>query len=616
MMHTHCAWSIDPWHNVLWCYDIENGRLVMYLPQPMCAVGKSVDAHLSFLRSPEFRVAITDSDECGGNVSGQLVTANMLAVLYACTARLVIPIKQNASALDRHTRREVHEERVRLCSTVDRFLAYGGGWGYAQQSVEAIQFCVNKDIVVGHVVMKGGAHRLQVHGVGLFGGRGEYTCRVRLLRADDELCVDGDTGDDVLYECAARDRAIVLFTRACVCAADQWYTLTAHITGPCSDCGAQGQSHVQCGDTGVVFRFRNSAFSNNGTDVNAGQIGQILYRVAVREQHVDDESVNGQVDMSLPMRNLLVVTPNGIGALLKLLRALVTASFGPSPAGQMMISSELKRYDQERCIVMAIMALRLLRWYMNLLYPAIAEPVSEPIEYTAFVGELNTLLGSIFERGHSTVLGEPAVLLLEEAVHTWLACAHLLCPCAALMQHRLSTLLLSDAARRDDWQLVAVLDALAALPQPHTTLMLEGDAATLHGAYPALIRHMFKQLHVRQIAPVNFATVLRFLLELCFAPATPSDAGMAQSHLRDAASRLLAQMTRELAALSNSTIRSPPIVQTPNRFVGRSSQPNWESTAAADAIAFRIEAATLSLHAVGVFVGGSSEYQYNLEVRC
>lgn len=45
-------------------------------------------------------------------------------------------------------------------------LGHGGGWGYSAHSVEAIRFCADADILLG--------------GLGLFGGRGEYTAKIKV----------------------------------------------------------------------------------------------------------------------------------------------------------------------------------------------------------------------------------------------------------------------------------------------------------------------------------------------------------------------------------------------------------------------------------------------------
>eukprot|EP00063_Salmo_salar_P081862 XP_014056697.1 PREDICTED: E3 ubiquitin-protein ligase MYCBP2-like [Salmo salar] len=55
-------------------------------------------------------------------------------------------------------------------SVVNRFESHGGGWGYSAHSVEAIRFCADADILLG--------------GLGLFGGRGEYTAKIKVSGRD------------------------------------------------------------------------------------------------------------------------------------------------------------------------------------------------------------------------------------------------------------------------------------------------------------------------------------------------------------------------------------------------------------------------------------------------
>jgi len=47
------------------------------------------------------------------------------------------------------------------------FLGLGGGWGYSGHSVEAIRFSVDCNIILV--------------GFGLFGGRGEYTVKLKVI---------------------------------------------------------------------------------------------------------------------------------------------------------------------------------------------------------------------------------------------------------------------------------------------------------------------------------------------------------------------------------------------------------------------------------------------------
>ena len=66
----------------------------------------------------------------------------------------------------------------------------GGGWGYSVHSTEAIRFVTDTDIVFG--------------GVGVFGGRGEYTVTVAVYEDDGETEKEGDPlieTDRIPYEC-------------------------------------------------------------------------------------------------------------------------------------------------------------------------------------------------------------------------------------------------------------------------------------------------------------------------------------------------------------------------------------------------------------------------------
>lgn len=50
------------------------------------------------------------------------------------------------------------------------FLGHGGGWGYSGHSIEAIRFMSDTDVMLG--------------GFGLFGGRGEYSGRIKVRNAE------------------------------------------------------------------------------------------------------------------------------------------------------------------------------------------------------------------------------------------------------------------------------------------------------------------------------------------------------------------------------------------------------------------------------------------------
>ncbi|KAG8222420.1 hypothetical protein J437_LFUL008417, partial [Ladona fulva] len=188
-------------------------------------------------------------------------------------------------------------------SAVNRFESNGGGWGYAGQSVEAIRFSADTDILLG--------------GFGLFGGRGDYIGKIKLFdigmeggerEGKGELLAETD---DLPYECGPRQKYPMLFDEPIPLQANRWYVAWARVTGPSSDCGSNGQAMVTTEDQLLGFSANAQGYdyilllnslgmkSNNGTDVNAGQIPQILYRVvapeseaASRQIHSSDEPVH------------------------------------------------------------------------------------------------------------------------------------------------------------------------------------------------------------------------------------------------------------------------------------------------------------------------------------
>lgn len=86
---------------------------------------------------------------------------------------------------------------------VNRFESHGGGWGYSGHSIEAIRFMADTDILLG--------------GFGLFGGRGEYTAKLKLLDIGPnggEQEIDGELlaeTEEIPYECGPRQKYAMLF---------------------------------------------------------------------------------------------------------------------------------------------------------------------------------------------------------------------------------------------------------------------------------------------------------------------------------------------------------------------------------------------------------------------
>ena len=96
---------------------------------------------------------------------------------------------------------------------------------------------------------------------------------------DGELLAESE---EVTYECGARQKFPILFDDPVVLAAGRWYIAWARVSGPSSDCGSSGQTQVTTEDQ-IQFHFKSSKKSNNGTDVNAGQLPQLLYKLITND---------------------------------------------------------------------------------------------------------------------------------------------------------------------------------------------------------------------------------------------------------------------------------------------------------------------------------------------
>lgn len=118
----------------------------------------------------------------------------------------------------------------------------------------------------------------------MYGGRGEYTCQLKLYdlgmdgggsyEKDGTLLVEAD---EVPFECPSRSKHNIFLPKTINLSANRWYLVWARVAGPSSDCGSSGQTSITTEDQ-IVFNFRNSKKANNGTDQNSGQIPSILYR--------------------------------------------------------------------------------------------------------------------------------------------------------------------------------------------------------------------------------------------------------------------------------------------------------------------------------------------------
>jgi len=278
---------LDPVYDVIWRFRPNTREL-------WCYNAVVADARLPSSADMQSRCSIL-SPELALPAGSRALTTRSHAALHilGCldTLAAMQDLKMGVASTEEETQAVMKVYSKEDYSVVNRFESHGGGWGYSAHSVEAIRFSADTDILLG--------------GLGLFGGRGEYTAKIKLF----ELGPDGgdhETDGDLLaetdvlaYDCAAREKYAMMFDEPVLLQAGWWYVAWARVSGPSSDCGSHGQASITT-DDGVVFQFKSSKKSNNGTDVNAGQIPQLLYRLPTS----DGSASKGKQQTSEPVHIL------------------------------------------------------------------------------------------------------------------------------------------------------------------------------------------------------------------------------------------------------------------------------------------------------------------------
>ncbi|XP_051464354.1 E3 ubiquitin-protein ligase MYCBP2 isoform X13 [Apus apus] len=545
-------------------------------------------------------------------------------------------------------------------SVVNRFESHGGGWGYSAHSVEAIRFCADTDILLG--------------GLGLFGGRGEYTAKIKLF----ELGPDGgdhETDGDLLaetdvlaYDCAAREKYAMMFDEPVLLQAGWWYVAWARVSGPSSDCGSHGQASITT-DDGVVFQFKSSKKSNNGTDVNAGQIPQLLYRLPTS----DGSASKGKQQTSEPVHILKrsfarTVSVECFESLLSILHwSWTTLVLGVEELrGLKGFQYTATLLDLERLRFVGTCCLRLLRVYTCEIYPISATAkavVEETSKLADCIGKTRTLLRKILSEGvdHCMVkldndpqgyLSQPLSLLeavLQECHNTFTACFHSFYPTPALQWACLCDLLncLDQDIQEANFKtsssrlLAAVMSALC-----HTSVKLtsifpiaydgeallrsmvkqvstENDSALAH-RFPLLVAHMEKlsQSEENVSGMTSFREVLEKMLVIVVLPVRNSlrrENELFSSHLVSNTCGLLASIVSELTASAlgsevDGLNSLHSVKSTPNRFTKTSQGRSWNTgNGSPDAICFSVDKPAVVVVGFSVY-GGGGIHEYELEV--
>lgn len=347
------AFALEAVYGNLWMFDAVTRAFHFYnITASDMGIGRG--AHIRAILTPELALPVSVE----GEVTRYQASMNLLACLDILTsASDVIPhCFEAAVAVPSKSKEALTGEYQSLC----RFENLGGGWGYSGHSVEAIRFMCDTDIAVG--------------GFGVYGGRGEYSCKLKLydLGADGggyekEGLLIAET-EEVPYECAARSKFNMMLPKPVTAAAGKWFMVWAKISGPSSDCGAGGQGTVS-GDDQVVFTFKSSKKANNGTDVNSGQIPSILYKVVHRESNKPAQGHEAHSIHKISKLFANSVTKECFDSLITMSRWAFDSFKAMATKYTDRNKSPQTKATLERLVYVNSASLRLMRKYINEIYP-------------------------------------------------------------------------------------------------------------------------------------------------------------------------------------------------------------------------------------------------------
>ncbi|XP_031417201.1 E3 ubiquitin-protein ligase MYCBP2 isoform X1 [Clupea harengus] len=545
-------------------------------------------------------------------------------------------------------------------SVVNRFESHGGGWGYSAHSVEAIRFCADTDVLLG--------------GLGLFGGRGEYTAKIKLFElgpdggdheTDGELLAETDV---LAYDCAAREKYAMMFDEPVLLQQGWWYVAWARVSGPSSDCGSHGQATITTDDS-VMFQFKSSKKSNNGTDVNAGQIPQLLYRLPSN----DGNTAKGKQQTSEPVHILKrsfarTVSVECFESLLSILHwSWTTLVLGVEELrGLKGFQYTATLLDLERLRFVGTCCLRLLRVYICEIFPISATSkavVEESSKLAECVGKTRSLLKKILSEGMDNCLtkldndpegylSQPLILLeavLQECHNTFTVCFHSFYPTPALQWACLCDLLncldqdIQEANFRTSSSrlLAAVMSALCNSSVKLTSILpiaydgevllrslvkqvsTENDSALAH-RFPLLVSHMEKLSHNEEnlMGMTSFREVLEKMLVIVVLPVRKTlrkEVELFSPHLVSNTCGLLASIVSELTASALGSEMDGlnslhSVKSSPSRFTKMSQGRSWNTgNGSPDAICFSVDKQGVVLVGFCVY-GGGGIHEYELEV--
>ncbi|XP_071099517.1 BTB/POZ domain-containing protein 6-like [Haliotis cracherodii] len=160
------------------------------------------------------------------------------------------------------------QRKQRTAHSITRFSKqYGLDWSVNGKKCDSISFKSSRDLMLCGYSLYGPIHETKpaTYFVTTYFGNEEDVLQCK-IQDRTEYKVNSNVFD-------------VMFNKPVAMTAGVWYTLAVLIQGSSAWRGEKGKREILCAD-GVSFTFRDSQHSENGTNIDHGQIPSLLFRVA------------------------------------------------------------------------------------------------------------------------------------------------------------------------------------------------------------------------------------------------------------------------------------------------------------------------------------------------
>lgn len=142
-----CAACLDPLYNVIWAFNPTNNEISYY--NVISTEARTMQNLEVSILSPGLALPIVPSCYVTRSQAAMHLLACLDTLTQAQDEKLTIV---EGSENNQSTHGKVYSRED--FATVSRFENHGGGWGYSGQSIEAIRFMADTDILLGNLKIK------------------------------------------------------------------------------------------------------------------------------------------------------------------------------------------------------------------------------------------------------------------------------------------------------------------------------------------------------------------------------------------------------------------------------------------------------------------------------